>query len=45
MISLARQLNVDLPICSAIDGVLNHSNDIDASINALLMRPLKAETA
>ena len=45
MISLARQLNVDLPICSAVDGVLNHSDDIDASINALLIRPLKAETA
>ena len=45
MVSLARQLNVDLPICSAVDGVLNHSNDIDASINALLIRPLKAETA
>ena len=45
MISLARQLNVDLPICSAVDGVLNHSNDIDASINTLLLRPLKLETA
>jgi glycerol-3-phosphate dehydrogenase (NAD(P)+) len=45
MTSLARQLNVDLPICSAVDGVLNHSDDIDASINALLIRPLKAETA
>jgi glycerol-3-phosphate dehydrogenase (NAD(P)+) len=45
MISLANQLNVDLPICSAVDRVLNHSGDIDASINSLLMRPLKAETA
>lgn len=45
MVSLAHQLNVDLPICSAVDGVLNHSNDIDASINSLLLRPLKAETA
>ena len=45
MTSLARQLNVDLPICSAVDGVLNHSDDIDASINALLIRPLKAENA
>ena len=45
MISLANQLNVDLPICSAVDRVLNHSGDIDASINALLIRPLKAENA
>ena len=45
MTSLARQLNVDLPICSAVDGVLNHFNDIDASINTLLLRPLKLETA
>ena len=45
MISLARQLNVDLPICSAVNGVLNQSSDIDASINALLLRPLKLETA
>ena len=45
MISLARQLNVDLPICSAVNGVLNQSSDIDASINTLLLRPLKLETA
>ena len=42
---LARRLNVDLPICSAVDGVLNHGANIDATINGLLARPLKAETA
>ena len=41
---LARRLNVDLPICSAVDGVLNHGANIDATINGLLARPLKAET-
>ena len=41
---LARRLNVELPICSAVDGVLNHSKDIDSTINALLVRPLKLET-
>ena len=41
----ARRLNVDLPICSAVDGVLNHGANIDATINGLLARPLKAETA
>ena len=43
--ALAKRLGVDLPICSAVDGVLNHSANIDATINALLTRPLKAETA
>jgi glycerol-3-phosphate dehydrogenase (NAD(P)+) len=43
--SLAQRMNVDLPICSAVDSVLNHSADIDATINTLLARPLKAETA
>ncbi|MBT7955919.1 MAG: NAD(P)-dependent glycerol-3-phosphate dehydrogenase [Rhodospirillaceae bacterium] len=42
---LARRLVVDLPICSAVDGVLNHGANIDATINGLLARPLKAETA
>ena len=40
---LARRLNVELPICSAVDGVLNHSKDIDSTINALLVRPLKLD--
>ncbi len=40
---LKQQLNVDLPICSAVDAVLNHSANIDATINKLLTRPLKAE--
>jgi glycerol-3-phosphate dehydrogenase (NAD(P)+) len=43
--ALAQRLGVDLPICSAVDGVLNHSANIDGTINALLTRPLKAETA
>ena len=43
VISLARKLNVDLPICSAVNDVLNHSLSIDKAINTLLNRPLKAE--
>lgn len=42
--ALAYRLGVDLPICSAVNGVLNHSKNIDATINALLTRSLKAET-
>jgi len=41
---LARRLGVEVPICTAVDGVLNHFADIDASIAGLLARPLKAET-
>ncbi len=42
---LARRLEVDLPICTAVDGVINHFSDIDATIESLLSRPLKEETA
>ncbi len=42
---LARRLEVDLPICAAVDGVINHFSDIDAAIENLLSRPLKEETA
>jgi glycerol-3-phosphate dehydrogenase (NAD(P)+) len=41
---LARRLAVELPICTAVDGVLNHGANIDASVAGLLARPLKAET-
>jgi glycerol-3-phosphate dehydrogenase (NAD(P)+) len=41
---LARRLGVELPICTAIDGVINHFADIDATIQGLLNRPLKQET-
>jgi glycerol-3-phosphate dehydrogenase (NAD(P)+) len=41
--ALAQRLGVSLPICSAVDGVLNKSVNIDTTITALLSRPLKAE--
>jgi glycerol-3-phosphate dehydrogenase (NAD(P)+) len=40
---LARRLKIDLPICQAVDGILNHFADIDATIEGLLARPMKAE--
>lgn len=40
---LAKQLSVDMPICNAVDAVLNRSADIDAAIAGLLSRPVKAE--
>lgn len=42
---LARRLDVEAPICTAVDGVLNHFADIDTVIAGLLSRPLKQETA
>ncbi|NQV54765.1 MAG: NAD(P)-dependent glycerol-3-phosphate dehydrogenase [Rhodospirillales bacterium] len=42
---LARRLDVEAPICTAVDGVINHFADIDATIAGLLARPLKEETA
>ncbi len=40
---LARRLEVEMPICAAMDGILNHHADIDATIAALLARPFKGE--
>jgi glycerol-3-phosphate dehydrogenase (NAD(P)+) len=42
---LARRLGVELPICTAVDGVINHFSDIDRTIEGMLSRPLKEETA
>ena len=41
---LARDLGVDMPICLAVDGILNHFADIDATIEGLLSRPVDLET-
>lgn len=43
--ALAGRLGVDMPICRAVDAVLNHGADIDATIAALLARPPKAEAS
>ena len=40
---LARRLGVEVPICTAVDGVINHFAAIDATIDGLLSRPLKDE--
>lgn len=41
--ALARSLNVDVPICTAVDGILNNSADIDATITGLMARPVGPE--
>ncbi len=40
---LARRLGVDMPICAAVDAVLNAGADLDTAIAGLLSRPFKAE--
>ncbi len=43
VMDLARELEVDMPICHAVDQVLNHGAAIDATIAELLARPFGAE--
>lgn len=43
VVALARRLGVDMPISEAVDGILNHGDDIDNTIAGLLARPFKAE--
>jgi glycerol-3-phosphate dehydrogenase (NAD(P)+) len=43
VLALAGRLGVDMPISSAVDAVLHKDADIDATIAALLSRPLKTE--
>jgi glycerol-3-phosphate dehydrogenase (NAD(P)+) len=44
-LALADKHKVDMPIVEAVDAVLNHGASVDASIEALLARPLKDERA
>ncbi len=37
--ALARRLDVEMPICTAVDGILHNFADIDATIAGLLDRP------
>lgn len=43
VVSLATKLDVDMPICAAIDQVLNHDAAIDDMLQGLLDRPLRDE--
>jgi glycerol-3-phosphate dehydrogenase (NAD(P)+) len=44
VVALAAKLGVDMPICAAVDQVINHGADIDATIAGLLSRPFRAES-
>ncbi len=39
----AQSVGVELPICAAVDAILNQGADIDSTIAALLSRPVKRE--
>ena len=41
---LAGALGIEVPICDAVNDVINNAGDIDTSISELLSRPLKEET-
>jgi glycerol-3-phosphate dehydrogenase (NAD(P)+) len=43
-VALAKKLGIEMPIAAAVDAVLNKGADIDVVIEALLSRPLRAET-
>ena len=43
LMALARNKNVEMPICGAVDKVLNDAGDVGAIIEALLARPQRAE--
>ncbi|NQV98919.1 MAG: NAD(P)-dependent glycerol-3-phosphate dehydrogenase [Rhodospirillales bacterium] len=43
VVKLAQSLNVDVPICQAVDNLLNKGADIDAEISNLLNRPFTVE--
>jgi glycerol-3-phosphate dehydrogenase (NAD(P)+) len=41
--ALAKQLSVDMPLCGAVDALLNHDADLDSVIEGLLTRPFRSE--
>lgn len=42
-VQTARRLDIEMPICAAVDAVLNHGADLGETIAGLLARPRKAE--
>jgi glycerol-3-phosphate dehydrogenase (NAD(P)+) len=43
VVGRARKMNVEMPICEAVDAVVNGGAKIEATIEALLARPLRGE--
>lgn len=43
LVAMAKERGVEMPIAEAVDAILSGEIDVDQAIEALLMRPLKAE--
>lgn len=43
VLARARRLGIEMPICAAVDAILHRGADLDATIRALLARPLRRE--
>ncbi len=43
VVALARRLGVEMPICAAVDAIVNDGADVDAAIAGLLDRPFTVE--
>lgn len=43
VVGLANHLHVDMPICAAVDAILNHGAGVEDTIEALLARPFRRE--
>jgi glycerol-3-phosphate dehydrogenase (NAD(P)+) len=43
IVQLSKKLNIDMPICSAVNNILNYNKDIDQVIFSILNRPLIPE--
>jgi glycerol-3-phosphate dehydrogenase (NAD(P)+) len=43
VLARAGRLSIEMPICAAVDAILHRGADLDATIRALLTRPLRRE--
>lgn len=43
VVTLANKLNVEMPICEMVDAVVNHGVGLDAAMEDLMTRPIRAE--
>lgn len=43
VVDAAVKYNIDMPICMAVDKILNHNADIETTIKELLSRPFRSE--
>ena len=44
VIALAQSLNVEMPICDAVNHILHQGEDVDDVVRALLRRPFRTES-